>query len=160
MSTVDYRSSEEVLFVLKEAMATGTESLEMEDLTGSDDDDADQDQDQDLAMDEKTQGAEAPTEDSSGDREVSSEHPQSPPAEINSEHPQSPLAEISSEQPQPPLEVSSERPQSPLAEVSSEPPQPPPPKNLPPSQTEFCKSVLMLKGKEFRSALKRIHNLS
>ena len=146
MSTVDYRSSEEVLFVLKEAMATGTESLEMEDLTGSDDDDADQDQD--LAMVEETQGAEAPTEDSSGDREVSSEHPQSPPAEISSEQPQSPA------------EVIFERPQSPLAEVSSEPPQPPPAKNLPPSQTEFCKSVLMLKGKEFRSALKRIHNLS
>ena len=100
MTTVDYRSSEEVIFVLKEAM---------KDMEGLDQSGSDGDPDQDVAMKEETEDSQAdetPTEERGGDGEESPEQP--PP-----------------------------------------PPPPPPAKKLPPTQTQFFKSVLMLKGKFF-----------
>ena len=96
MTTVDYRSSEEVIFVLKEAMKT----MEVLDQSGSDGDPH-----LDVAMKEETelsQDAETPTEERVGDGEDSQEQPERPP---------------------------------------------PAAKKLPPTQAQFFKSVLMLKGK-------------
>ena len=85
MSTVDYRSSEEVISVMKEAMKNLEEEEKEEEDQEEEDHiqiESDDDADQCMAMDEESQATEAPTEERVGAGGDNSEQPQpAPPAQ-------------------------------------------------------------------------------